>query len=324
VHPFNAAASESKTVHCTRPLIGYYSKIINPETGKRPIVFRRDQALPGQEQITLSCGKCIACRLRYARNWAIRCVHEAKTNELNAYITLTYETKKLPHIQDNPDYPMTLRLEDWQKFMKRLREKYENKTIKFFHCGEYGEELGRPHYHACLFGIDWDDKVKWKENKHGQMLYTSETLSSLWGLGHCSSGDVTFNSASYVARYLLKKLTGKQAAINDWTNPSNGEVLRRKAEYTTNSNQLGKKWFEKWHADVYPADYLIMRGKKISPPPYYDRLYEKMFPEEHKDVKEKRQYRNTQRKQEAGSRRLHQIEQAHEGRAKAYNRNLGE
>jgi len=67
-----------------------------------------------------------------------------------------------------------------------------------------------------------------------------------------------------------------------------------------------------------------MRGKKIAPPPYYDRLYEKAYPELYKDVQEKRQHRNTQRYQETGSNRLSSIEKAHEARAQAYTRTIGE
>jgi len=316
-------------MQCTRPITGYYSKIINPATGKRSIVFNRREALPDQEPIILSCGKCVACRLRYSRNWAIRCVHEAKSHEFNTYITLTYSRKNLTYVDEHleleerhPEAPPTLVLRDWQLFMKRLREKHGKKEIKFFMCGEYGPDKGRPHHHAVLFGIDWTDKIPWKKNKNGDQLYESKQLSSAWGLGHCSCGAVTFESAAYVARYILKKQTGPKRP--SWTNPSTGEVLHRKAEFTTNSNAIGKRWFEKWHADVYPADHLIMRGKKIQPPPYYDRLYEKMFPLEHKDVMEKRRYKNTQRTQEAGSRRLMQIELSHEGRARAYQRTLGE
>ncbi len=306
-------------MQCTRPLIGYYSKNINLETGKRSIVFKRSEAVPDQEPLTLSCGKCTACRLRYARNWAIRCSHEAKMNEDNAYITLTYDDAHLPHIADKKEWPSTLRLEDWQKFMKRLRKRYGDK-IKFFHCGEYGDDYGRPHYHACLFGIDWTDKKEWeKKGKH--TLYTSAQLQWLWPYGHCTSGAVTFASAAYVARYILKKMTGPLAKKYQYKLKS-GEVLHRKAEYTTNSNEIGKSWFDKWHAEIYPADYLIISGKKVKPPPYYDHLLEKRFPLIYKDVMEKRRYENTQRIQEAGSNRLSQMEKAHEGHTQK--RSLGE
>lgn len=37
---------------------------------------------------------------------------------------------------------------------------------------------------------------------------------------------------------------------------------------------LARNWFEKFHADVFPHDRVVIRGGKVSKPPkYYDRLY---------------------------------------------------
>ena len=70
----------------------------------------------------------------------------------SAFITLTYADEYLP--SDGK-----LKYLDFQLFMKRLR-KYCGKEISFFMCGEYGEKTARPHYHACIFGYDFDDKKK--------------------------------------------------------------------------------------------------------------------------------------------------------------------
>ena len=77
-------------------------------------------------------------------------------------------------------------------------------------CGEYGEKFARAHYHACLFNYDFEDKELWKD-KQGTKLYISETLNKLWKKGFSTIGQVTFDSAAYVARYILKKQTGKQS-----------------------------------------------------------------------------------------------------------------
>ena len=37
---------------------------------------------------------------------------------------------------------------------------------------------------------------------------------------------------------------------------------------------IGKTWFEKYKEDVYPNDFVILRGKKCRPPKYYDKLLE--------------------------------------------------
>ena len=47
----------------------------------------------------------------------------------------------------------------FKKFMKRLRKRFKGKRIRFYMCGEYGEQFDRPHFHACIFGVDFPDKV---------------------------------------------------------------------------------------------------------------------------------------------------------------------
>jgi hypothetical protein len=98
----------------------------------------------------IPCRQCTGCRSEYSRQWAMRILHEASLNLHNSFITLTYNNAHLPGTQpdDNGNYDAegTLKLADFQKFMKRLRKKYSNKKIRFYHCGEYGEKQGRPHY----------------------------------------------------------------------------------------------------------------------------------------------------------------------------------
>ena len=38
----------------------------------------------------LPCGKCLACRLERARQWAVRGFHEAQMHPHSSFITLTY------------------------------------------------------------------------------------------------------------------------------------------------------------------------------------------------------------------------------------------
>lgn len=180
---------------CFYPLHGYRAKRINPKTKKRAIVFKVHDGFVDMPVI-VACGRCSGCRLERSRQWAIRCMHESSLHEFNSFITLTYAPKHLPP-------GGTLVLKHWQQFMYRLRKKY-GKGIRFFHCGEYGEKLGRPHYHAILFGLDFADKTKWKMRR-GYQTWRSKSLEKLWPFGHSEIGSVTFESAAYVARYILKK-----------------------------------------------------------------------------------------------------------------------
>lgn len=256
---------------CYRPLKGYRGREVNPATGKRSIVFRMRDGYYDMP-VTLPCGQCIGCRLERSRQWAIRCTHEASLHERNCFITLTYDDAHLP-----PDH--SLNVKHYQDFMKRLRFRF-GEGIRFFHCGEYGEQFGRPHYHACLFNFDFEDKKLWKEVR-GNKLYTSEALQELWPQGFSTIGDVTFESAAYVARYITKKITGEKAEAH-----YNG----RKPEYTTMSRRPGiaKGWFDKYTSDVYPSDFVVLRGKKMRPPKFYDRQFEIAFPSDFAKLKRRR------------------------------------
>jgi hypothetical protein len=177
--------------------------------------------------------------------------------------------------------------------MKRLRHKHRGEKIRFFHCGEYGETLGRPHYHAIIFGYDFRNKDSYiiGEGSNYQ-IKGSEELEELWPFGFHAIGDVNFESAAYVARYIVKKITGEKALEHYCDiDKETGEILReRKPEYTTMSRRPGiaSDWIKKYHTDVYPSDEVIVRGKEVKPPRYYDRQYELINEEAMKKVRGRR------------------------------------
>lgn len=245
------------------------------------VTFTRQNAYIDQP-LKIPCGQCVGCRLERSRQWAIRCVHEASLYEHNSFITLTYDDDNLPSDR-------SLHVEHFQKFMKRLRKKF-GQNIRFYHCGEYGEQTFRPHYHACLFNINFHDKKIWS-HKNGNNLYNSEILSKLWPYGYAVIGDVTFESAAYVARYIMKKINGKNAQQHyERINPETGEIYQLKPEYTTMSRRPGiaGDWFQKFKTDVYPKDFLTINGKKMRPPRYYDRQYELLYPTDLEKIKSRR------------------------------------
>jgi hypothetical protein len=132
---------------CYFPITAWRSKDGKNEAGKWPVVFKPTAGYLDKE-LKLPCGRCIGCRLERSRQWAVRCVHEASLHEKNCFITLTYSPENLP--KDG-----SLDVSHFQKFMKRFRKRF-GPGIRFFHCGEYGESLSRPHYHACIFGFDFE------------------------------------------------------------------------------------------------------------------------------------------------------------------------
>jgi len=239
----------------------------SPPEGVRKIWFSKPLNYDSRP-IKLPCGQCKGCRLERSRQWAIRCSHEASQHDDNAFITLTYNDDALPS-NGSLDH------RHFQLFMKKLRKSIYPKRLKFYMCGEYGDLNMRPHYHACLFGHDFKDKQLWKE-RSGIRTYISDELAEIWGNGFITTGDVTFESAAYVARYVMKKRTGP-AAIARYTtyDPETGEILRDlKPEYNKGSNGIAKWWVLKNREIVMRRDEVICRGRPMQPPRYYDRVLE--------------------------------------------------
>jgi hypothetical protein len=258
---------------CYHPLLAYKSE------GK--VVFNKPFAFA--KGFNLPCGQCIGCRLNYSRQWAIRIVHEASMHDQNCFITLTFDQANL----ESRANPMSLDVSEYQRFMKRLRKRFGN-NIRFFHCGEYGDKNKRPHYHAIIFGMDFNDKVLFQE-RDGTKLYISKTLQELWPYGFSTIGAVTFQSAAYVARYIMKKHKGEgmEDHYTRWC-PDTGEGTLVEPEYCTMSRKpgIGYNWLQKYKADVYPHDYVVINNHKVKPPRYYDSLLEE---DELAALKKKRQ-----------------------------------
>lgn len=221
------------------------------------------------------CGQCVGCRLERSRQWAVRCVQEAQMHEENCFLTLTYSDKNLPQ-------GGSLVKKHFQDFIKRLRRFMVKEKISYFHCGEYGDKGCRPHYHALIFGMDFPDKKLYKKTHDGSPLYVSAALERLWGWGFCTIGAVTFESAAYTARYIMKKVTGDLAKAHyERIDPQTGEVLHLVPEYITMSLNpaIGKEWFRTFKGEVFPADEVIMRGRAMRPPRFYDKQFERDDPE---------------------------------------------
>lgn len=255
---------------CFSPVKGYRSRDLNSK-GNRSIVFSHKAGyidLPLQ----VPCGRCTGCLLDRAKNWAVRCVHEASLYKSNCFLTLTYAPEKMP-------LNGSLRPRDFVLFMKRLRKKFGK--VRYFQCGEYGEYLKRPHHHCIIFGWEPTDKSLW--SVRGEVkLYRSPSIEELWGHGYITVGNVTYESAAYIARYVLKKNFGTDAE-----NHYQGKVK----EYITMSRfpGIGKKWLEKFSSDVYKTDKLHYGlGKLTKPPKYYDKVYEKLEPDHFKEIKKER------------------------------------
>lgn len=251
---------------CYKPLKGWLAK-------NGGITFNAAEALKDVTK-EVACGKCIGCRLERSRMWAVRCVHEARMHKENCFLTLTYAPEHLPK-------GGTLVPQHFTLFLKRLRKSIYPKKISYFHCGEYGELLSRPHYHALIFGHDFSDKTPGRKSKSGYPTWDSQTLNRLWGLGDCNIGELNFETAAYTARYALKKITGDVAEKH-----YNG----KHPEYCTMSTKpaIGKRWLDKHIDQVYRRDRIVVNGVEQLPPRYYDKLLRRQNEEKHDLTKARR------------------------------------
>jgi hypothetical protein len=277
---------------CYKPVYGSYArgKFIPTgghagDTAMGSVSFGTPMSVP--------CGRCIGCRLENSRQWAVRMMHEAQMHDEVCFLTLTYDNDHVPE-----DYGLVK--DEFPLFMKRLRKEiskgddgpYGHRQVSYFHCGEYGDERKRPHYHAAMFGIDWhEDRVLARMSKGGYPLLCSPRLNKTWGKGEVTIGDLTFESAAYIARYVTKKVTGAKAETHyERVDSETGEIYSVEPEFATMSRNpaIGKRWIEKFHEEVFSHDEVISRGVPAKPPRYYDKFHEKIDPEAAEAVRRKR------------------------------------
>lgn len=208
----------------------------------------------------IPCGKCEGCRCDKANDNATKAYLESQNWPVNAFLTLTYSNDNLPKGR-------TLLKRDLQLFWKKLRKKIQPQKIKYLACGEYGPRTLRPHYHAAVFNYWPKDAKPYKRNEVGDLLYTSEELNKIWGKGYVIIGNVTYQSAAYIARYVYKKAYGgEQLPLKKGKTP----------EYTTCSKRpgLASDFFtntEKWKKILRNNGILIPtnEGIKLKPIPQY-------------------------------------------------------
>lgn len=193
--------------------------------------------------------------------------HEASLHDQNCFLTLTYEDAQLP-----ADGSVSRRA--MQLFFKRLRKAVAPTKLSFFYVGEYGDGNGRPHYHAIVFNYDFPDKTIWRRAPSGHYLYRSAQLEKLWTFGNAEIGTVTHQSAGYVARYCLKKVNGQRALNYERPHPVTGELFKVMPEFAGMSTRpaIGARWYQKYHRDAFPSDFVVIDGAKRPVPKFYKKL----------------------------------------------------
>jgi len=291
---------------CFSPLKGYKDPISGGWTSK-----------PQLQKMEVACSQCLGCRIDHRTMWAIRIVHESYLwldHHGNSWLTLTYREKhdctpeqlKAGHYV--PD-DLSLVPSHVSKFIRALRKKrtykyaedengelYVTNPIRYFYCGEYGDENQRPHYHVCLFNHQFHDRVLWRDIE-GVYTYTSPTLEKLWPYGFSTTGELNFETAAYTAGYCFKKITGKRARDHYLRCDEYGVAFWLHPEFTRMStgrgkpSGLGAKYYEKFKSDIFPADETPVPGHGTVQlvPRYYQDVLKQSDPDLLELVKQQRQ-----------------------------------
>jgi hypothetical protein len=158
-----------------------------------------------KDGLAFGCGSCPNCRINKKREWSHRIMLEAAQYQDNNFITLTYDEDHLP---ENGDLvPRHLQL-----FIKRLRRSFEPQKLRYFAVGEYGETTQRPHYHLAVFGYPTCSKSTTYRDRAGHCCPVCDSVQSAWSdgystMGYVYCGQLTPESAQYIAGYVTKKLT---------------------------------------------------------------------------------------------------------------------
>lgn len=241
-------------VACVEPLLAYRHPSVGIRLFSRTLFERFSQMsdYEGWKPLLLPCGRCIGCRMSAARDWAIRCTFESQQWKTQSFVTYTYRDAHCPQF---------LRKDHLSGSIKRLRARLDSR-IKFFACGEYGEEKGRPHYHALLFGVS--DLAR---------------IQASWPFGFVQVKPVTPERIAYTAGYVSKKFdTMYQGQNGEVVDQETGEILIPQREFRLMSRGgrsgtgIGgdvRKFHRSWRNEA------IWQGKAVPVPRYLHESWRK-------------------------------------------------
>lgn len=153
--------------------------------------------------IRVPCGRCFACRRQRQQDWSFRIQQEAKdiidSGGSVYFVTLTYDDDHLTYMVDQDtgqqfDSP-SLDTHEIGMFCRKLRKRFGSESLRYFGCGEYGDEGLRPHYHIVLF---LKDQISAQDLR--------PFIESCWKKGLILGiHPLTTKLSEYVAKYSMKR-----------------------------------------------------------------------------------------------------------------------
>lgn len=165
--------------------------------------------------VKVACGMCKACRINYRNSWKMRMAHELAAHEFNTWIELSYDDLHL--VLQNMEYRdvdgkyFSLERKEVQDWLKRFRKEIAPLKVRYFGCGEYGSN-GRPHYHVALFGISPDHPAFGPKVMKSKSGWWHQMPSWPFGMTWVDNQPPSMQVGAYIAKYIMKKHKGKDAA----------------------------------------------------------------------------------------------------------------
>lgn len=262
------------------------------------------------EKIKVPCRKCILCRRKQCRTWAIRLYHESQYHAKMCMITLTFRPKFLmrPKIKTltkyhrikekdgnkliegyhhrvwkekyqtmiSPVYITDVRKTGWllTLFMKKLRKYLQKQDIyiSYFAVGEHGtQNTHRAHWHVLIFGIDKDTL---QSVSVGQSKKNKEIYFSK--IVH----DLWSYENYHIGQHTISDVTSATIKyVANYTMKKMYKNVSKNKQYPTimrfsNQNKIGTKWARRFHKELRKGYLLDNENQKYSIPKQY---YEEML-----------------------------------------------
>lgn len=206
------------------------------------------------------CKRCIPCKINKTSEWVLRILMELKEQEKAIFLTLTYNDENLPA-------GGSLNKEDWQAFIKALRQRYPDRKLMYFMCGEYGETSKRCHYHAIIFGMGNSLEERIDLYESWKKCDSYQFFGKTW---FKTVGEVTADSAAYVAGYCQKKLFGSMAKV---------EYGDKQPPFQLQSQKIGEKYFLKNKEKFCEDGFISYNGRQCPIPETWKRKFDLHFTE---------------------------------------------
>ena len=277
----------------------------------------------GHKYQKIACNNCWGCQLQKSAEWATRIILECEETKnstpiwdekkkkilhpSNYFITFTYDDEHLHKPEELVDETTgkvykndgtwqggILVENDMKEMFNSMRKYFERKGhvgIKYYYCGEYGENTHRSHFHAIIMNLPLDITEFYDTHidKNFKAHWKSHEVEKWWNKGMIDIAEVEWSCAAYVARYTMKKLGKTKDTEYYYSQGKTPEFVRM-----SNRPGIGRRYYERNKDKIYERDEIIQRTVKgnvgsIKPPKAWDKKFKEEFPKEWEKIKKSRE-----------------------------------